>query len=187
MKKDYILKSRHKLTLELKKNGINTWNELTDFVRHLPYGRNSYRTDLSLIIKEQKGTCSSKHALLKKIANLNAIPEVKLILGIYKMNATNTPKIGDVLKKNNLEYLPEAHCYLKINDEQIDFTSSNSDFSSIKNDILLEKEIEPQQVAEFKVKFHKTYLKTWIDENEIPFSFDNIWRLREECIANLSG
>ena len=186
MVKNYKLNSKDKLTLELKSLDITSWIELTDWIRKLPYGRNKNRLDLALIIKEEKGTCSSKHALLKEVANLNAIPDVKLILGMYKMNIFNTPNIGNVIDKSNLNFIPEAHCYLKIDSERIDFTSNNSDFNRIKNDVMLEKEIEPHQVAKFKVEFHKAFVKKWIKEDEILFSFDKVWELREECISNLS-
>jgi len=65
----------------------------------LPYGRTANRTDLSLVISEQKGTCSSKHALLKEVADLNGIKGIDLIIGIYKMSEANTPGIGDELSK----------------------------------------------------------------------------------------
>jgi hypothetical protein len=38
---------------------------LIEKVKNIPYGRNSNRTDFSLVISENKGTCSSKHAFLK--------------------------------------------------------------------------------------------------------------------------
>lgn len=183
----YTLQSNDQLTLLLKAKGIYTWNHLTEYIRHLPYGRNSNRTDLSLVIIEQKGSCSSKHAFLKHIADLNSIPHIKLMLCIFKMNVINTPKIGNVLLENNLDFMPEAHCYLLIENQRLDFTSRNSDFKRIKNDILLEQEIEPYQVAKFKVDFHKAYIKSWIETYEIHFSFDEIWDFREVCIRNLSG
>ncbi|MBO6880722.1 MAG: hypothetical protein JJ870_09205 [Winogradskyella sp.] len=152
----------------------------------MPYNRNSNRTDLSLVWKEKKGTCSSKHAFLKHVADLNQIPNVELILGVYKMNSANTPKIGNALSDYQLDYIPEAHCYLKINDERFDYTSPTSDFKRLKNDMLLEKTITHQQVAEFKIDFHKAYLKDWIKNNNIPYSFGKIWQIREQCIENLS-
>jgi hypothetical protein len=148
------LKSKDNLTLSLKDHNISTWTDLVEFLQHLPYGRTTNRTNLSLVLKEQRGTCSSKHAFLKHIANLNSI-NADLILGMYKMNSLNTPKIGNVLKNTNIEYIPEAHCYLKINGEPLDYTSSNSDFNRLKNDILLENSIEPHQVAKFKVEYQK--------------------------------
>jgi hypothetical protein len=184
---DYKLKSKDNITSELKTKGIHSWKKLTDFVKKIPYGRNTNRHDLALVVKEYKGTCSSKHALLKEVANLNEIPDIKLILGMYRMNSTNTPNIGDVLDRNNLDFIPEAHCYLKVNGERIDYTSNNSDFNRIKNAILIEKEIEPHQVVKYKVDYHRAFVKIWIKEHEIPFSFYEIWDFREQCIANLSN
>ena len=48
-----------------------------------------------------------------------------------------------------------------------------------------EIEIEPEQVNVFKVEHHKNYLKNWIIENKIKIGFDEIWRIREQCIKNL--
>ncbi|WP_375562601.1 hypothetical protein ACE193_08655 [Bernardetia sp. OM2101] len=145
-------------------------------------------------MREQKGTCSSKHAFLKKIADLNKIANIKLYIGIYKMNKSNTPKIGNILSENEfdykLDYIPEAHCYLKINGIEQDFTNSSSDFEKLRNDILEEIEIESHQVNEFKVKYHQNFLIKWIArENKIlenVVNFDAVWKVREKCITNLT-
>lgn len=162
------------------------WSDLIQFVKSLPYGRNLNRTDLELVIIEKKGSCSSKHALLKKVADLNKIQNVKLILGIYKMNQQNTPGIGKVLLENDFEFIPEAHCYLEINNRRIDVTTNNSQFEKIEPYILTELEIRPEQIAKFKVEYHKTFLLNWITENRIDRSLNDIWNLREKCINNLS-
>lgn len=187
MLSNQTLESYDTLTQLIKSVDIDNWLDLASLIKALPYNRNSNRTDLSLVWKEKKGTCSSKHAFLKHVADLNQIPNVELILGVYKMNSANTPKIGKALSDYQLDYIPEAHCYLKINDERIDYTSLTSDFNRIKDDILLEKIIEPQQVAEFKIDFHKSYLQDWIKNNNLPFSFEEVWQVREKCIASLSA
>lgn len=79
------------------------WQETINLVKHIPYGRNSNRTNFSLVISENKGTCSSKHAFLKDFAIKNKIPNVQLIIGIYKMNELNT-NIGTTLSDNNISY-----------------------------------------------------------------------------------
>lgn len=161
------------------------FDTLIEKVKHIPYGRNSNRTDFSLVISENKGTCSSKHAFLKDYADKNNIPNIELTIGIYKMNEQNT-QIGTTLSENNIDFIPEAHCYLKINGEVVDVTNSSSDFNKIKNDILEEITIEPNQVSDFKVNFHKTFIQNWIIENRINYSFEEIWAIREQCIENLS-
>ncbi|MFK7833552.1 MAG: hypothetical protein AB8B52_09765 [Winogradskyella sp.] len=180
------LKSKDALSFRLKKEGLESWDALTTAIKNLPYGRNTNRTDVSLVFKEQKGTCSSKHAFLKHVADLNGFTNIKLLLGIYKMHHKNTPNIGNVLLENNIDFLPEAHCYLSVDGERLDYTSRHSDFNRIKNEILLEQEIAPFQVSEFKVDFHKEFIRNWIVTDAIQFSFDVIWALREQCIANLT-
>lgn len=51
------------------------------------------------------------------------------------MTECNT-KIGTILSKHNMDYIPEAHCYLKIEGTVVDVTTSNSNFEAIKDDIL---------------------------------------------------
>src|SRR5690606_13197713 len=164
-----------------------TWNELTRFVKDLPYGRNKNRTDFGLVLLEEKGTCSSKHALLKCMADLNSVPNIQLVIGIYKMTELNTPKIGTELSNNSIEFIPEAHCYLKINGNRIDLTSRDSDFKKIEKDIIQEKIIEPIEVGEFKVDYHKNFIENWLKEIKSEFELDHIWRVREKCIKNLTG
>lgn len=169
-----------------KEKSINNWSALLDYTRKLPYGRNQNRHDFSLVLTENKGTCSSKHAILKKLADLNKVENVKLIIGLYKMNHLNTPKIGNTLLDSGLDYIPEAHCYLKINNTRIDITSNDLNIDNILNHIIEEIEIAPEQVDTFKVEYHKNYLKRWIMENQISLSFDEVWGIREICIEKLT-
>jgi hypothetical protein len=186
MNSNYPLSSKDQLTKLAKSYGIKSWIELTTFVKNLPYGRNKNRTDIGLVLSERKGSCSSKHALLKKIADLNNIPNIKLVLGIYKMNQSNTPKIGTALEQYTIDYIPEAHCYLSIDNKRLDFTSNKSGFENIQKDILQEIEIEPEQVSVFKVEFHQAYIKNWLLENGSEYDFNQIWVIREKCIENLT-
>ncbi len=183
--KEIILKNAEPLSNLIINKGLRTWSALLEYTIKLPYGRNFNRHDVSLVITENKGTCSSKHALLKTIADLNDIKNVQLIVGIYKMNSVNMPKIGSVLTSNGLDYIPEAHCYLKINNKRIDLTTITSNIENLQKDIMEEIEITPEQVATFKVDYHKKYITNWIKTNNIPLNLDNIWNIREECISLL--
>jgi hypothetical protein len=159
---------------------------LIEKIKNIPYGRNANRYDFSLVLSENKGTCSSKHAFLKDFADKNEIKNVKLYIGIFKMNETNTPKLGDLLSNNKIEYIPEAHCYLKINQVPVDVTTVDSFYDKIKQDIVEEIEITPNQVSDFKVTYHKAFLKNWIKETNQNNTFEEIWEIREQCISKLS-
>lgn len=165
--------------------GITSWEELLDYIQKIPYGRNQNRDDFSLVLLENKGTCSSKHALAAAIAIENEISDVNLIIGMYKMNSQNTP-IGTILSEAGINYIPEAHCYLKINNIQTDLTTESSSFDKIKNDLLEEIIIQPNQVGDYKVQYHKQYLKKWISDTQQKYNFDEIWTIREKCIQKLS-
>lgn len=182
---DKPLIANKRLTRLIKEKGVSTLYELLDYIRLLPYGRTKNRKDLSLVIREEKGTCSSKHACVKAIAEENNMDEIKLILCIYKMSEKNTPGIGNALSKNGLSFIPEAHCFLIVNQERIDLTNENSDLSNIQNDIIEEIEIVPSQVGEYKVDYHKKYIREWMDKKQGGFSFDELWHIREQCISNL--
>lgn len=185
--KTIILNASETLSSLMIAKEITNWQETLAYIKHLPYGRNSNRVDLSLVITEEKGTCSSKHALLKAIANENKIEAIQLILGMYKMNPNNTPGIGNFITESGLIYIPEAHCYLKINGERVDVTSPASSIAKIEKDILSEIEITPDQVAEWKVDYHKQFIRDWRISEGINMNFDGIWNLRENCISSLSN
>ncbi|WP_299887819.1 hypothetical protein [uncultured Lacinutrix sp.] len=175
------------LSKSLKRVGIKNFLEASNYIKQLPYGRNTDRANYTLVLKEQKGTCSTKHAFLKQIAIENNITELRLILGIYKMNNSNTKGVGSVLDKHNLDYIPEAHTYLKVNNTVIDLTNNTVSNDSFENSILLEEDIIPDQIGDYKTSKHKAYLEQWIVKENINFSFKDVWHIREKCIEALSN
>ena len=121
------------------------------------------------------------------MADLNNIPNINLILGMYRMNALNTPQIGTILINKGIEYIPEAHCYLKINGVRTDFTTKDSLFKNIEKDILQEIDIHPEKVIDFKIAYHKVFIKKWLKDTNSKFNFQQIWYIREKCIENLAS
>jgi hypothetical protein len=167
--------------------------EITDFksaiayIHQLPYGRTSDRSDYNLILLENKGTCATKHAFLKQLAIENNQDAVELYIGIYQMNETNTKGVGSVLNNYNLDYIPEAHTYLKINGNLLDITRATENKTSFEDSLLTEQQILPHQIGDFKVNWHQTFLKQWITDEQLPYAVQEIWNIREECILALSA
>jgi hypothetical protein len=166
----------------------STFQQAAKLISALPYGRNKTRNDLYAPLTENCGTCSSKHSILKKLADENAFNDLKLVVGIYKMNGRNTPATKNILQRHQLNFLPEAHCYLKYKDRIFDYTTTTSSALNFVNDLLEEIEINPEDVAEYKVKYHKEFLARWLKVNpHILIGLDEIWTIREKCIEALSG
>lgn len=166
--------------------GITTLHNAIDFIRNLKYGRNTDKSDLRTVFRDKKGTCSTKHALMKCLADENGPNPIRLMLGIFRMHAVNTPKISSTLLRYGLAYIPEAHIYLKYRAAVFDFTSPQpSDFIS---DLLYETVIQPGDIIHYKVQLHQYFLTDWLSQNkDITYAPDALWRIREQCIRDLSG
>lgn len=180
---DFKILEKGKYESYLNKNQISTFHELISFVQALPYGRNENRSDFSLIFKEKKGTCSSKHGLLQEIVEINSIQEIELMVGIFLMNRDFHPKVKAVLDKYNLEHIPEAHSFLRFQGQRFDFTSTKSELSKFEPFLVREQRCESQQLIDWKPMIHKHYIESWLKRKNLPFSPDEIWKIREECIA----
>jgi hypothetical protein len=166
---------------------LRDFREAAAHVNRLPYGRNANRTDPLAVLQEARGTCSTKHALLRRLA-IEQNFQIALIVGIYEMNQRNTPGVGTVLEKYRLESLPEAHCYLRANRKNIDVTRAPADSSAEPiSHFIHEEEIVPDQIGEYKVSLHRRFLQQWIVQTtpQIPYTPTGLWRIREECIAAL--
>lgn len=181
----FFLKSDDELTTQIIEAGIVTWNDLVRSVQNFHYARNANRCDLALVWKERKGTCSSKHAFLKHISELNNIPDVKLILAFYKMDGQNTPGVGNILEAYSLPFIPEAHCYLTVHNEVLDITKTTSDFSVYSNAIIATREITPADVIENKITWHRQFIAKWLEECQLEMTLDKVWSIRERCIQAL--
>lgn len=186
-RKSPFLKSIDPLTREVNIMGIKDWAVLVEYIRMLPYGRNKNRTDLSLVLKEGKGTCSSKHALLKTLADLNGVEDVSLWLVIFRMNGSNTPAIQTLLADSKFDFIPEAHCVIQQYGFYSDVTNATSDFGQIENDVMASVQITPKQVGKFKAEYHQQFLKTWLADLGRADEFDDLWKLREACISVLTA
>lgn len=184
---DFDIKSMGQISKEFTDRNIVTFNQTSLFIRQLAYGRNADKNNLATVFTDNCGTCSTKHALLKRLADENEFEKVKLIVGLFKMNKKNTPQVSSTLQKYNLEYIPEAHCYLKFEDKIIDLTKLNSKPTDFLDELIEEIEILPEQITDFKVNYHKNYLASWLDKNkQINLSLNELWEIREECIQKLS-
>jgi len=172
-----------KRLLELE---VFTFLKAIQFVKNLPYGRTADRANPDLVLTELKGTCSTKHALLKKIAIEQELNNVKLYLCLFKMNGSNTSKLSGILNKYAIKDIPEAHCVLQIENEFIDVTNVTSDYNRLKDDVLELIEIQPEQIGDFKINYHQAYLKKWLKESDSKYSFEEFWSIREKCIKTLS-
>ena len=184
---DFKIQSNGEISSAFLDREIHTFHKATEFIEHLTYGRNSNKDDLKTLFTDNKGTCSTKHAVLKRLTDEHNFTDIKLMLGIFKMNAENLPVVVHTLSGHHLKYLPEAHNYLKYKGQIFDFTKPHFLPQDFAKDILYEVEIKPNEINQHKINIHKQFIKTWLQENkQINFSLEEIWKIREQCIEDLS-
>lgn len=174
------------ISMAFRQKGIFSFSKACQFINDLPYRRNSTKDDVLVVLKEDCGTCSSKHELIKRLADENSIKDCALVLCIFKMTAKNTPGIEGVLKKAEMDYIPEAHTYITLKGKIFDFTFPEQSELSFLNDVLHTEIIEANQIRTYKAEAHRKYLKTWLNEEGIDLSLEEVWNIREDCIHALS-
>ena len=173
-------------TLLFQAAGIQDFAGAARHVLTLPYGRIADREKLRLVLDEGRGSCTTKHALLAELAREQGI-DVHLTLGIYEMSERNTPGVGRVLSAHGLEYIPEAHCYLRHESGRIDVTGVPVGAEPIDH-FLHEEPITVDQIGAYKHDLHRRFLRDWITRTDSVRvrSLEEVWGIREACIAALS-
>ncbi|MFD2744206.1 MULTISPECIES: hypothetical protein [Sphingobacterium] len=176
------------ISKEFLDRGITTFHDACIYIQQLPYRRNTNKSDLSTIFQDGQGTCSTKHALLKQLATENGIEDLILMMGIFKMQASNTPAIAKTLAAYGLDLIPEAHMYLKYGENYYDFTRVNSSSQDFLEELLFEIAMPPANIGQQKVALHQAFLAQWLQDNpQIKLTTTEIWQIREQCIQDLSS
>lgn len=183
----FPLKPGGQVTNQFLAVGLADFHSAVHYIGQLPYGRNSDRASFGLVLSEGRGTCSTKHALLAQLADEQEV-DIALMIGIYEMTDRNTPGVGAVLDKYGLSYLPEAHCYLLYQARRFDVTRSSAEPTEPIERFLYEERITPPQISSYKVELHKRFVQEWVAAAGVTgnWSWEEIWRIREECIAALT-
>lgn len=176
------------ITKQFFQKNCNTFLQACYLVKSLPYKRNVFKENILCVLEENSGTCSTKHALLKRLADENSFHGIILLLGIFMMNSKNTPKIKFVLEKYKISEVPEAHNYLKVDGKILDCTRKGSSENDFIDDLVEEIEILPEKITDFKVQYHKNFIQKYLLQHpEIQYSLEEFWKIREECILALQS
>ena len=104
--------------------GIDDFHNACRYVHELPYGYNSDRDDPMILFNENKGSCTTKHAV---IATLAAELEISIDkhIGIYAMNEAIVTGTQKILDRYRLPYLPMVHCFLVFEGHRVDLSEGN--------------------------------------------------------------
>ena len=179
---NFKLNSESTISQKFKELGIQDFYSACEYVKNIPIGRNTSRNNFTLILEENIGTCSTKHALLNLLAEENNQNDIELMFGIYLISPETHSQLTKLFEEKGLVNLPESNCFLRYKGKRYDFTSQYNILNLIETKIVREQRIEPNQVGEWKEKIHQDYLMRWLKRKpELTISLDEIWKIREEC------
>lgn len=182
--KYYTLQNNQPLSQTFLGLKITNFRDAIVYIHDLPYGRNPERDNYYLVLTEHRGTCSTKHAIIKALADELNI-QLDFVMGIFLMTALSTPAISHILEKYAIDAIPEAHCYLRFEKTAFDITFPEKISNPYELNILTEKLISPEQIGSDKVDFHRTFIQHWLKHEKMTISLDTLWQCREECIIQL--
>lgn len=170
-----------------RQHGVRSLHKALDFVWELPYRRNANPADPLAPLTEGCGTSATKHALLLLLSREIRFV-VSLHMAFYYMNAENTPQVAAVLSASGLVSIPESRCFLRRVERRIDVTHPNANVNITPQELFGEEIIRPEQALDYKHSVHRSVVERWARTDDAAgLTADEIWEVRERCIAVLSG
>lgn len=180
------LKPDQPISAAFRMHGCDTFRQAAEYIRHLPYGRNSAPTARLSVLEDRRGTCSSKHALVAALGRELGL-DIRLILGIYEMDEQNTPGIGPILESHDLSAIPEAHCWIEYKTKPFDLTSKDAQSQFQSRNFIYTEVIDPEQTGPYKTQTHRVFMSEWLAQKpNIKLGIEQLWNIRERCIGALS-
>ena len=142
--------------------GVDRFIDACRHVHILPYGFNKDRDDLMILFKENRGTCTTKHAVIATLANELNLPIEKNI-GIYAMTEQIVTGTNEILAKYSLPYVPMVHCFLIYGKNRVDLSEGNNNGKNRPiEDFLFTQKVEPNISAKDEYLIYRDALKDHI-------------------------
>lgn len=127
--------------------GVDRFIAACRYVSELPYGYNSDRDDPFILFKENRGTCTTKHAVIAALAEELDMPITKCV-GIYAMTEEIVTGANEILRKYDLPYIPMIHCFLSYGHNRVDLTEEDENGKNQPLDkFLFTERVEPNILA----------------------------------------
>lgn len=121
---DKLIKPLGDISKKFLKLGIKSFKDACAYVHNVEYGYNSNYDDKMIFFKENKGSCTSKHATIAGLAKELDIPLYKYVC-VYKFTEEITTGAKGILEKYNVPYVPMVHCFLVYEKYRFDLTEGN--------------------------------------------------------------
>ena len=140
-----------------------------------------------ILFKENRGTCTTKHAVIATLAEELDLP-VKKNIGIYAMTEDIVTDTNKILAKYSLPYVPMVHCFLVYGEYRVDLSDGNKNGKKRSiEDFLFTRQVEPNISAKDEYLIFREALKNYILKRKEMSKVDitQILHAREEGLELL--
>jgi len=103
---------------------LRTFHAAYRWTQNLPYGANSNNEDSLILFAEERGTCTTKHGAIARLAAEHGLP-IDKNLGFYRLNDDIVTGVNGILAAYGLEFIPQIHCFLAYEGYRVDLTAGN--------------------------------------------------------------
>lgn len=104
--------------------GIETFCKACSWIKQLPYGSNSNSENSLILFLENRGTCTTKHGVIARLAQELELKVYKN-LGFYRLDDQIVTGVDSILQPYGLTFIPQIHCFLEYGSFRVDLTEGN--------------------------------------------------------------
>jgi len=167
--------------------GLRTFHEACRWTQNLPYGANSNNENSLILFEEKRGTCTTKHGAIARLAAEHGLP-IYTTLGFYRLTAEIVTGVSRILAAQGLEFIPQIHCFLAYEGCRVDLTAGNCNG---KNKTIEDYDfvvpVEPDLSHQQHQAYYLDYLKRYavIAPSLATLSDETVLNLLAECDRQL--
>jgi hypothetical protein len=121
---DVTLRARGVVSEQFLQQGLKTFHAACQWTQELPYGVNSNNEDSMILFEELRGTCTTKHGAIARLAAEHNLP-IHKNLGFYRLNDEIVTGVNALLAPHGLDFIPQIHCFLAYENCRVDLTEGN--------------------------------------------------------------
>lgn len=184
---DIRIEVRGAVSQQFLLQGVNTFHEACCWVKNLPYGFNSSSENSLILFEEQRGTCTTKHGAIARLAQELEL-EIYKNLGFYRLNDEIVTGVNAILQPYGLDFIPQIHCFLEYDSFKVDLTEENCNGKNKTiEDYDFIVQVNPDPTKEEKLTHYAECLEKYyeIEPKLQRFSVSEIMEILEECDKQL--
>lgn len=158
-----MLQPRGIISEKYLQQGLKTFREACLWTQALPYGSNSNNEDSLILFEEGRGTCTTKHGAIARLAQEHHLP-IHKHLGFYRLNDEIVTGVNALLAPYGLDFIPQIHCFLVYENCRVDLTEGNCNGKNKTiEDYDFVVQVEPDLTHEQHQAYYREYLRQYAD------------------------